>query len=160
MSTQDERQSLVQEPLPTLLPTGIIPELVLTHIAQLDEEILIHGADIEKLKEDRANALKYAIEHNITEDDQYRLDRVEIPPKQRVDVVLLESRYPSVLNEIRENRAKEFDAKAKALRDGDAEYAPAQDETKIALKKINIKLDAVLYRPGEPVVNWNVVKKP
>jgi len=170
MSTQDERQSLVQEPLPVILPSGVVPSLVLTHIASLDQEIerqrqerdtksKPHDETIERLKEERENALKYAIEHNITEDDQYRLDKIIIQPQQKVDVKLLQDRYPMALNWIYAQRTAALEAAAADMREMKTEISPSQDEAKSALKTINMPLRAVLYRPGESKVNYSVVKK-
>ena len=171
MSTQDERQSLMQEPLPIILPSGVLPSLVLTHIAHLDEEIKrqINEIDaktkpltdvLDKLTEERENALKYAIENNITEDDTYRLDKQTTPPNQKVDVKILQDRYPMALNWIYAQRTAALEAAAADMREMKTEISPSQDEAKSALKTINVPLGAVLHRPGEPKVNYSVVKKP
>jgi len=171
MSTQDERQSLMQEPLPVILPSGIIPELVLTYIAHIDLEIAKHQRviDIETephtiaiqgLQEDRENALNYAIEHGITEDDQYRLDQTRKEPDKKVNVKLLEEKYPMALNWIYAQRTAALEAATMDMREMKTAISPSQDEARAALKTINVKLEAVLHRPGETKIYYSVVKKP
>lgn len=157
MDARQEQRSLAECPLPPALPPAVNPARCPSYIAELDRDIQEHTEIIERLREARQIALQYAITNKILEDEDFQVIKKEKNLPRRINVPLLEEKYP------------EIHAKAVQIeKDNAMQKAQAMiDKVDEAGKDIRIKtLDALMSKaqidevcyPHEISVSWEVRK--
>lgn len=156
MDPREEAANLKEDPLP---PVVIIDPL--TRVWDFDKKIVLLQQEIEKLSEQRKEAMDYALDNCIEEDRTCKLviTKTVSTPNQKIDVVKIKAEMPEVYERIWELKRSEVKAEldkfGTKFEENKVDLALSQKILEPALKAEGHALKEVLIPGGLPITTYN-----
>jgi len=163
MDAREEQQSLLENPIPQV----IIVE-PLTRVWNIDKEIVSLQEQIERLTEQRTEAMEYALDNAIEEDGKCKLVSTKhtSTPNRVINVDMIQKDMPKVYERIwdlkRSEVRAELDKFGTTVKDNTVNLKISQKIAEPALKAEGHKLEEVLESGGPDKVSYTyevVMKK-